>query len=158
MQELINLLKVAFSSNVLTEVIVNLIAGLAVGLLVLSVQQLRLKIRAPQEKPYSQRLAELSESLVKASSEVDNLLSELTKIAGDREENVRRLETELTQLEKREKQLQQRIQDLEKVPVPVAEHFAALIARGEKKSAWRDYILFGAGVLVAVLLRLVGIG
>ena len=65
-------------------------------------------------------------------------------------------------LENREKQLQESVQALENVPIPVAEHFARLTAVGEKRNAKRDYILFGAGVVVctviAIILKLAGIG
>ena len=43
----------------------------------------------------------------------------------------------------------------------MAEHFAKLTEVGEKRSAKRDYLLFGAGVIVSVLtaigLRLLGL-
>lgn len=119
------------------------------------------KEETPQES-YSERLARLTESLTKASTEVDGVLKELAQIARDREQAVQKLEGELGELESKEKQLQQRIQELEKVPLPVAEHFAKLIAAGEKRSAWRDYFLFGAGVVVstiiAIILKLLGWG
>jgi predicted negative regulator of RcsB-dependent stress response len=116
----------------------------------------------PEVESYSERLANLMKSLTKASSEVDNILAELAQVAGDRHNTVLELEAQLTELEEHERQLQQRIQDLEKVPIPVAEHFAKMIAPGERRSAWRDYGLFAAGVVVstviAILLRLAGLG
>lgn len=116
----------------------------------------------PKIESYSERLANLMKSLTKASSEVDNILTELAQVSEDRAKTVQELEAELTKLEEQEKQLEKRIQDLREVPIPVAEHFAAMIAPGERRSAWRDYILFGAGVVVstvvAILLRLVGLG
>lgn len=72
------------------------------------------------------------------------------------------LEANLITLEGREKHLQQRIETLQCVPLPAAEHFAKLLESGEKKSAWRDYMLFGAGVLastaIAIALKLAGLG
>jgi len=118
--------------------------------------------KPPKVESYRDRLANLMASLTKASSEVDNILAELAQVAGDRHKTVLELEAQLTELEEREKQLQQRIQDLQQVPIPVAEHFAAMIAPGERRSAWRDYALFAAGVVVstviAILLRLAGLG
>jgi septal ring factor EnvC (AmiA/AmiB activator) len=116
----------------------------------------------PKVESYSEKLASLMKSLTKASAEVDKILAELAQVAGDRHNTVLELEAQLTELEEHERQLQQRIQDLEKVPIPVAEHFAKMIAPGERRSAWRDYTLFAAGVIVstviAILLRLAGLG
>ena len=56
---------------------------------------------------------------------------------------------------KREKQLKDRIAALENVPVPVAEHFAELMASGQRRTAKRDYVLFGAGVLVTTLITII---
>lgn len=121
-----------------------------------------LGIKESERETYSEKLSNLTESLMKASQEVDSVLSELAQVARDREKAVQKLETELAGLETHEKQLKQRIQELENVPIPVAEHFAKLIVKGEKRSAWRDYILFGAGVVVstviAIILKLVGLG
>jgi hypothetical protein len=118
--------------------------------------------RGKPKETYSQKLERLSDSLIKSSSEVDNLLSELSQVALEREKAVRNLETELRELETREKQLKERVQVLENIPLPVAEHFANLTAAGEKRSAKRDYMLFGAGVLVstiiAIILNLTGLG
>jgi hypothetical protein len=44
---------------------------------------------------------------------------------------------------------------LEKTPLAVAEHFAKLVAPGEKRSAMRDYLLFGAGVVVSTAIGIV---
>lgn len=107
------------------------------------------------EKPYGERLAELMSGLTKASSEVDSVLAELAETAQSREKAVRNLEADLAALESRENDAKQRIEALEKTPLPVAEHFARLLRDGEKKSARRDYLLFGAGVLVTTLITIV---
>jgi uncharacterized protein YlxW (UPF0749 family) len=93
---------------------------------------------------------------------VDTVLAELSQIAKDRESAVQKIEAELQSLQNREKELQERIKTLQKVPLPVAEHFAQLTASGEKRSARRDYVLFGVGVIVstviAILLKVFGLG
>jgi prefoldin subunit 5 len=104
---------------------------------------------------YSQKLARLTASLTEASKEVDGLLAELVQVARQRESAARELEKRLTELEGREAQLQRRIADLQNTPVPVAEHFAALIQPGEKRSAWRDYSLFVAGVVVSTIVGVI---
>jgi hypothetical protein len=104
---------------------------------------------------YSQRLRSLMKNLTKASSQVDNILVELAKVAEEREKAIRELETGLGKLEEREKTLQKRVEELENVPIPVADYFAELVDRGEKRSAMRDYLLFLAGVVVSAVLSVI---
>ena len=111
--------------------------------------------RQTPAKPYSERLAELTENLTKASREVDAVLLELAKVAKDRAEAVKQIESELAAMEGREKELKERIEVLERTPLAVAEHFAKLVAPSERRSAMRDYALFGAGVVVSTVI---GIG
>lgn len=109
--------------------------------------------QAPQ-KTYSERLSELTSSLTTASSQVDSVLQELSVVAREKEETVKKLETGLAELEKREKDLKQKIEALQNVPLPVAEHFAKLVEPSERRSARRDYTLFGAGVVVTTIITL----
>jgi len=106
-------------------------------------------------KSYSDRMHELMTSLTNSSREVDAVLSEIAKVASDREANLRGLEKELALLESREKEIQSRIDLLEQVPVAAAEHFAKLQKISETRSARRDYLLFGAGVLVTTVLSII---
>ena len=73
-----------------------------------------------------------------------------------------KIDADLRQMQDREKELEERIQHLQNVPLPVAEHFAKLTTQGETRSAKRDYMLFGAGVIVstviAIILKLIGLG
>ena len=112
-------------------------------------------IRKEPEKSYSKRLAQLTASLTKASRDVDSLLSELAQVARSREGAVQKLETDLVTLETREKELKGKIDALESTPLPVAEHFAKLLDSGEKRRARRDYMLFGAGVLVTTMIAII---
>jgi hypothetical protein len=107
------------------------------------------------EKPYSERLSELMTSLIKASREVDGVLAQLAEVTRNREVAVQNLETESAALETREKELKESIQALEKTPLPAAEHFAKLLESREKRSARRDYMLFGAGVMVATVIAII---
>jgi len=149
----------------------TLIAGMAtlVGVAVASVASsdvirklLRRVFKVPEqpEKPYSERLAELTAGLTKASGEVDAVLAELSQVSLSREAAVQRLETDLATLETREKELKEKIETLEETPLPVAEHFAQLLKSGERRGARRDYMLFGAGVVVttaiAIIIQAVG--
>ena len=58
-------------------------------------------------------------------------------------------------MEKREKELEEKIDLLQHVPIPVAEHFARLVGPGEKRSAMRDYLLFMAGVIGTTIIAIV---
>ena len=111
--------------------------------------------KAAHQKPYGERLAELNANLSKASREVDSILAEMAEVARNREAAVQQLEAGVQALETREKELQTTIEALEKTPLPVAERFADLVGRGEKKSRQRDYILFGAGVAVTTGIALI---
>jgi hypothetical protein len=112
--------------------------------------------------PYSEKLTNLTSNLMKSSKEMDALLAELAQVAKDREQAVKKMEADLSNLQGREQELQKKIEHLEKVPLPVAEYFAQLTSTGEKRSARRDYLLFGAGVVVstviAILLKIFGLG
>lgn len=120
--------------------------------------RIRAILKKPPQQPkksYSERLHRLTESLRTSSQEVDAILHELAEVAKERQEAAFRLESQLSQLQTREQKLQERVQALEKLPLPVAEYFATLTAAGEKRSAMRDYLLFGAGVVVSTLLSIV---
>jgi prefoldin subunit 5 len=115
----------------------------------------RIRKRQPHQVSYSERLTELTASLRHASKEVDSVLSELAQVARDRETAVSKLEDQLRDLESKEKNLQQRIEHLQSVPLPVAEYFTQLTSAGERRSARRDYMLFGAGVFVSTLISII---
>lgn len=109
--------------------------------------------RQPQQS-YSEKLHRLTESLRSSSHEVDSVLAELADVARKRQEAAAQLEEQLLKLEEREQALQERVKVLENVPLPVAEYFASLTSAGEKRSARRDYMLFGAGVLVSTVISI----
>jgi chromosome segregation ATPase len=145
--------------DVLTSVIAGLLsllgAGVASSALIQKLVRRLFRIQEEPEKPYSERLSELTTSLTKASSEVDSILSELAQVARNRESAVQKLETDLQTLESREKELKEQIEALENTPLPVAEHFAKLLETGQRRSAKRDYILFGAGVVATTIIAII---
>jgi DNA repair exonuclease SbcCD ATPase subunit len=100
---------------------------------------------------YADKMAELTGSLNDASRNVDRILEEMSQVSNQRQEAIAELETQLQSLTEREKQLKERVNNLEKVPLPAIEYFVAEIQKGEKRSAWRDYILFGSGVVVSTV-------
>jgi chromosome segregation ATPase len=115
----------------------------------------RLFGRPQPQKSFSERLSSLTASLTRASGEVDEVLRELAQVARDREAAVKKLEGDLAALEGREKELKDKIEALQKTPLPVAEHFAKLLESGERRTMRRDYLLFGAGVVVTTAITVV---
>lgn len=117
---------------------------------------LRRSLGQPEpSKTHSERLSELTSSLTSASAEVDSILRELSTVAKEKEVSVKQLEAGLSALQEEEKELKDKISALEKTPLPVAEHFAKLVESGEKRSATRDYVLFGAGVVVTTVVTII---
>jgi chromosome segregation ATPase len=100
-------------------------------------------------------MSSLTRSLVDASAELDRVLKEIAEISEQRESAVVTLESQLQELANREKQLQEKVSVLEKVPLPAIEHFVKAVQSGEKRSALRDYILFGLGVIVSTVIAIV---
>jgi len=145
--------------------IVTLLAGVATNVLTEEMlPKLRRRFRPEAReapKSYKEQMANLTRSLVKASADVDRILQEMTEVTQQREGAIVRLEQQLDTLSDRERQLQQEIETLEKIPLPAAKYFASIVERTEKRSAWRDYALFGLGVVVstviAIVLRLFGV-
>jgi predicted nuclease with TOPRIM domain len=109
--------------------------------------------KAPES--YKERMAKLIQSLTKASADVDYVLQEMAEVSHERESAIAKLEEELKSLAEREKHLQEKVETLEKVPLPAVEHFVSILEKGEKRSALRDYALFGAGVVVSAVMSIV---
>lgn len=103
---------------------------------------------------FAERLSALMEKLNAASSEVDVVLREISRVAQHRQETVEKLEKNLHHLESKEKQAKERIEVLENTPVEAAEYFAELISAVEKRSKKRDFVLFGAGAVVSAVVGL----
>jgi hypothetical protein len=103
----------------------------------------------------------LFKDLSEASSKMDGIVARIQEYTKGREQSVTKLESQLGLLTQQEEELRKRIEGLKQVPLPAAEYFATLVNKGEKSSAFRDYILFTAGVVVsavvAVLLKHFGL-
>lgn len=116
--------------------------------------------RKEPEPSYAERLNTLSENIRKSFNEMDTMLAELAGVTREKKLAMERVEQEVVNLQNQERELQERIEHLQNLPLPVAEHFANLTLVGEKRSARRDYVLFGTGVIVSTLiaigLRLLG--
>lgn len=144
--------------EILVALLAGLISTLAGGIASTdAIRKLLLKLLGgePPPKTYAERLSGLTSSLTKASGEVDAVLHEMTRVANERQQAVENLEAGLIELEKREKELREKIEVLQKVPIPVAEQFAKLVEPVEKRSARRDYVLFVSGVVVTTMIAVV---
>jgi hypothetical protein len=65
---------------------------------------------------------------------MDTVLAELAGVTREKKLAMERAEQELATLQDRERELQERIEHLRNVPLPVAEHFAKLTAIGENEA------------------------
>jgi septal ring factor EnvC (AmiA/AmiB activator) len=104
---------------------------------------------------FRDRMQKLSEELARASAEVDKTLDEMAMVSQVREQALKGLETKLDELTQREEELQARVAMLKDVPLPAAEYFLEVTAKGEERSATRDYVLFGAGVVVSTVITII---
>jgi|SRR6185369_7220927 len=111
---------------------------------------------------YTDKIQNLTNNMLKASQEMDELLAEFAQTTIKRKETMEKVGAELFALQQRQTELEERIAQLKDVPIPVAQEFAKLTQYGESRSARRDYLLFGLGVVVSTIiaigLKLVGLG
>jgi hypothetical protein len=128
---------------------------IAAAITVFLQKMLRATARRKENISYSERLNALISNLGKATDEVDGILAEMAQVAKDRSENVQLLEKELRLLETKEQELKEKINLLQNTPLPVVEHFAKLLEPGERRSVRRDFMLFGAGVILSTLIALI---
>jgi uncharacterized phage infection (PIP) family protein YhgE len=103
---------------------------------------------------YSEKMETLTRKLVDASSEVDRVLSEMSEMSLQRENAISEYESKLKDLKEKHKHLEGKVEILGKVPVPAIEYFVSELEKGEKRSAWRDYVLFGLGVVVSTVITI----
>lgn len=130
--------------------------GAAVAYLLFAQAYRNLISRGKTKEPsFSHRIAHLTENLSRSSRDVDDVLREIATVAAERQSAAAELEKELTRLAQRERELEKRIEDLNGIPIPVAEHFAKLMESGEKRSAKRDYFLCSAGVITSIISAIV---
>ncbi len=110
-----------------------------------------LRVKASPVSGPTQLFADLS----KASAEMDRIVGEIGRFSQERQAAVIKLEADLGELSEQEQELKKKIEGLEKVPLAAAEYFAQLVQKTEKKSAFRDYILFLLGVVVSAVVAIV---
>ena len=145
--------------NIIIGLLLSMSIGISVNLLVPSMEKIisRLfgKPTDQKQETYSDRIVKLNEILTKSSKEVDNVIKEMARIGEERANSVSNLERQLEELSIREQQSKARIQTLEKVPVESLQYFEQILAKGDSRSAWRNYMLFGLGVVVSTVIAIV---
>ncbi len=141
-------------SSVIMAASTSIVAGMSALHLYDLFRHVNAKNKIPPES-FGDRLEKLTSGLRSASRQVDSVLGEIAQVAKDREETVQKLESDLAMLKDREKELKGNIDALEKTPLPAAEYFARLLESKEKRSAKRDYFLFGAGVITSAVVTII---
>ena len=137
--------------------LVSALAALIAALLARMAAFYRRRVSLPKPREsYAEKTRALTEGLATASMEVDKLFQEMASVATERQSGISNLEQQLEDLSNREQELKKKIEALEEVPLPAAEHLARLldaqIESREKRSAQRDYALFALGVIVTTLV------
>jgi len=130
-------------------IIIAIILTVTTVIVILYRRHLR-KVQPSRTITYSEKISELTESLTNASAEVDRILKEMAQI-------VRERELAISSLEQREKDLQSKIDSLEKVPVEAAEFFTKYLESHDKKSSRRDLILFALGAFLSIVSISLGV-
>jgi len=138
----------------------QLIAALAVAMLI---AWLVAKVfvgsvwRKPRPKAFAARANDIARNLVQISAEADALLEEMGSVINTSDAAVKQYERQLAELAAREEEISSRIDALNRVSIPAAQHFAHLYEKAERRSAWRDYALNGLQILLALVLFAIGL-
>ena len=159
------------------EVLAGIIALLAGGVLplinkIIKPNLLKEKIKNPNSKyvdliakilsieleepstTYRERITRTLEALKKASDEMEVATLEFNSIMQEKQATIDELEGKLTILSSQETELTSKIETLQKVPIEALAHFENILSKGDKRSAYRDYFLFGIGVVVSVIVTI----
>jgi RecB family exonuclease len=93
---------------------------------------------------------------------MDNVIQEVVRDFQSRRAAVEALEARHRNLLQVEGELRERVQALQKVPLPALEYFQQNFREIERRSARRDIIMFLVGIIVTeavtVLVRFIGLG
>lgn len=104
---------------------------------------------------YLERTTKTLDSLKKASEEMEIATFEFNSIMKEKQATVDFLEGKLSVLSLKETELRDKINTLQNVPIEAMKHFEEMLNKGNKRSAYRDYLLFGAGVVVSVIVGII---
>ena len=115
--------------------------------------------KKPDEKQitpsYSEKFETLLNNLKSSSKEIDKAFEEIKNLSIEKEKSLNQLEQTLTSLTEKEHELNTKIKTLEKVPIEAIKHFEDVLSKGDKRSAYRDYLLFLLGIFVSIIISIV---
>lgn len=115
-----------------------------------------LSIESDDQVPnYRERISRTLEALKKASNEMETATAEFNSIMREKQATIDELESKLSDLSAKESELSSKIETLQKVPIEALTHFEKILYKGDKRSAYRDYILFGAGVIMSLIVTII---
>ncbi|MGF7041045.1 hypothetical protein [Mucilaginibacter lappiensis] len=114
-----------------------------------------IELKDPVIIPYADRINKTLESLRKASDEMAIATNEFNDIMNEKQGTIAVLEKKLSELSDKELEMKTKIETLQKVPIEALAYFEGILVKGDKRNAYRDYILFGAGVIVSVAITIV---
>lgn len=108
-----------------------------------------------EESNYSRRINELLQTLKASSNEIDNVFLEISTLSKDKEGSIQELEKTVQTLSQRENELKTKIETMEKVPIEAIRHFEEVLNKGDKRSAYRDYLLFFLGIVFSIIISII---
>jgi hypothetical protein len=73
----------------------------------------------------------------------------------EKEKNIDLLEKRLSELSTEEISLKTKVETLQKVPLEAITHFEEIMNKGDKRSAYRDYLLFIMGAILSIIVTLI---
>jgi len=114
-----------------------------------------IELKEPVIIPYAERINKTLKSLRKASDEMALATNEFNDIMNEKQDTIAVLERKLSELADKELEMKTKIETLQKVPIEALTYFESILIKGDKRSAYRDYILFGVGVIVSMIITIV---
>ena len=142
--------------------LVSILAGTLVPLIDVLIKKInKSKKKDEVKESYSEKVTRLTENLKNATHEVDEVINEIEMSSQSRAKRIHELEKQLKELSFREKQARKRLDRLNNTSIESVRYFEEMLAKENKRSAWRDIILFILGVvittIISILLSIFGI-
>jgi N12 class adenine-specific DNA methylase len=104
---------------------------------------------------FQQKISKSLDSLKSATSDIDRIIENISKISKEKEESISKLEKQVENLSLRENELKTKIETMEKVPIESIKYFEDILYKTSKRDRKRDYILFTLGVIITTIVAIV---
>jgi hypothetical protein len=104
---------------------------------------------------YSDKLQLLLQRLKNTSDDVDEIIAEYAQICHAQVLTVERLNENIEKLKITEKEYTEKIEDLKNLPLPVIDHLLKQLEPSERRSMWRDIMLFILGLIISPIIAYV---